>query len=101
MNFKLAVKTTFLSLIILILAACITAQNEKTKSVVDSKEKVKEVVLIRNNYKLDKNWNLVDIPDNIVISKNNKDVQVFEEEYVCKEMKEDRNIVIGYNHNKM
>jgi hypothetical protein len=45
--------------------------------------------------------NLVDIPDNIVISKNNKDVQVFEEEYVCKEMKEDRNIVIGYNHNKM
>ena len=114
MKVKRVIITTLLSFIIIILAGCMSTLSEKTNTAVNSEEKLKEVVLISDNKKTSKNWNLVDIPDEIEIPNNNKDVQVKEEEvrhsvynriFVTfmdvKDLKGFSNILIGYHHKEL
>lgn len=114
MKVKRVIITTLLSFIIIILAGCMSTLSEKTNTAVNSEEKLKEVVLISDNKKTSKNWNLVDIPDKIEIPNNKKDVQVYEEEvghsvyngiFVnfmdVKDLNGFSNILIGYHHKEI
>lgn len=114
MKVKRVIITTLLSFFIIILAGCMSTLSKKTKTAVNSEEKLKEVVLINDYNKTNNNWNQVDIPENIEITNNNKYVQVYEEEVRhseynriffnfmdVKNLNSFSNILIGYHHKEI